>query len=140
MLIKRKDCDTHRRPLADALPRSSGSLDRRTFLRRSGLAAGSLATLGSLPLGSVRKAEAGPPPPVGAQVTLRKNFCTHRSVGCTGIAEVANGLWIGQEPGWESPISRGSHCAKGAATRELVSGDRRLRYPLKLVNGQWTGD
>src|SRR5262245_27620653 len=138
MLIKRKDRDTHRRPLADALPRSSGSLDRRTFLRRSGLAAGSLATLGSLPLGSVRKAEAGPPPPVGAQVTMRKNFCTHCSVGCTVIAEVANGVWIGQEPGWESPISRGSHCAKGAATRELVSGDRRLRYPLKLVNGQWT--
>ena len=37
-----------------------------------------------------------------------------------------------------SPISRGSHCAKGAATRELVHGDRRLRYPMKLVNGEWT--
>ena len=22
--------------------------------------------------------------------------------------------------------------------RELVHGDRRLRYPMKLVNGQWT--
>ena len=49
-----------------------------------------------------------------------------------------NGVWIGQEPGWESPINRGSHCAKGAATRELVHGDRRLKYPMKLVNGQWT--
>ena len=37
-------------------------LDRRTFLRRSGLVAGALAALGALPLGSVRKAEAGPPP------------------------------------------------------------------------------
>ena len=36
------------------------------------------------------------------------------------------------------PINRGSHCAKGAAVRELVHGDRRLRYPMKLVNGQWT--
>jgi formate dehydrogenase major subunit len=54
------------------------------------------------------------------------------------IAEVSNGVWVGQEPGWESPINRGSHCAKGAATRELVHGDRRLRYPMKLVNGQWT--
>jgi formate dehydrogenase major subunit len=47
-------------------------------------------------------------------------------------------VWIGQEPGWESPINRGSHCAKGAAVRELVHGDRRLKYPMKLVNGQWT--
>jgi formate dehydrogenase major subunit len=47
-------------------------------------------------------------------------------------------VWIGQEPGWESPINRGSHCVKGAATRELVQGDRRLRYPMKLVNGEWT--
>ena len=74
----------------------------------------------------------------GAQVTIRKNICTHCSVGCTVIAEVANGVWIGQEPGWDSPINRGSHCAKGAAVRELVHGDRRLRYPMKLVNGQWT--
>ena len=47
-------------------------------------------------------------------------------------------MWIGQEPGWESPINRGSHCAKGASVRELVHGDRRLKYPMKLVNGQWT--
>ena len=59
-------------------------------------------------------------------------------MGCTVTAEVSNGVWVGQEPSWESPINRGSHCAKGAATRELVHGDRRLRYPMKLVNGQWT--
>jgi anaerobic selenocysteine-containing dehydrogenase len=35
-------------------------------------------------------------------------------------------------------INRGSHCAKGAAAREIVHGDRRLKYPMKLVNGQWT--
>jgi predicted molibdopterin-dependent oxidoreductase YjgC len=53
-------------------------------------------------------------------------------------AEVLNGVWIGQEPSWDSPINRGSHCAKGASVRELVHSDRRLRYPMKLVNGQWT--
>ncbi|MBX6426950.1 MAG: formate dehydrogenase subunit alpha [Variibacter sp.] len=139
MLIKRANRDTRRSTLAAALAaQSAGGMDRRTFLRRSGFVAGSLAALGTLPLGSVRKAKAGPPPPAGAQVTLRKNICTHCSVGCTVVAEVANGVWIGQEPGWESPINRGSHCAKGAAVRELVHGDRRLRYPMKLVNGQWT--
>ena len=139
MLIKRTERQARRGALAAALGnQSGGGLDRRTFLRRSGLAAGGLATLGALPLGSVRKAEAGPPAAAGAQVMLRKNICTHCSVGCTVIAEVANGVWIGQEPGWDSPISRGSHCAKGASVRELVHGDRRLRYPMKLVNGQWT--
>ena len=62
----------------------------------------------------------------GAQVTVRKSICTHCSVGCTVTAEVANDIWIGQEPSWDSPINRGSHCAKGASVRELVSGERRL--------------
>jgi formate dehydrogenase major subunit len=46
-------------------------------------------------------------------------------------------VWIGQEPAWDSPINRGTHCAKGAAIRELVHGDRRLKYPMKLADGQW---
>src|SRR5437899_12617145 len=139
MLIKRTERHVRRGPLAGALPgQSDGGLDRRAFLRRSGLVAGGLATLGALPLASVRKAEAGPPAAAGAQVEMRKAICTHCSVGCTVVAEVSNGVWIGQEPGWDSPISRGSHCAKGAAVRELVHGDRRLRYPMKIVNGEWT--
>jgi formate dehydrogenase major subunit len=139
VLIKRTERPSRRGTLAAALAsQSGGGFDRRSFLRRSGLLAGGLATLGALPLGSVRRAEAGPPPTAGAQVTIRKNICTHCSVGCTVVAEVSNGVWIGQEPGWDSPLNRGSHCAKGAAVRELVHGDRRLRYPMKLVNGQWT--
>src|SRR6185295_9496834 len=137
VLIRRTERQARRGALAAALqgPSDSG-LDRRAFLRRSGLVAGSLAALGALPLGSVRKAEAATATRGGA-VTMRKNICTHCSVGCTLIAEVQNGVWVGQEPAWDSPITRGSHCAKGAATRELVHGDRRLRYPMKLVNGQW---
>jgi len=138
VLIKRTERQARQGKLAAALAdQSSGRLDRRTFLRRSGLAAGGLATLGTISLTSVRKAEAGPPAG-SAPVTIRKNICTHCSVGCTVMAEVVNGVWTGQEPGWDSPINRGSHCAKGAATRETVHGDRRLRYPMKMVNGQWT--
>ncbi len=138
MLIKRTERQARHGALAAALQsQSGGTVDRRSFLRRSGLVAGGLATLGALPLGSVRKADAAPRPAPDKPVTIRKNICTHCSVGCTVIAEVSEGVWIGQEPGWESPINRGSHCAKGAATRELVHGDRRLRYPLKMVNGQW---
>jgi formate dehydrogenase major subunit len=138
MLIRRSDHQARSRTLAALAAQSDPGLDRRSFLRRSGLVATGVAALGALPLGSVRKAKAGPPPAAGAQVAIRKNICTHCSVGCTVTAEVANGVWIGQEPSWDSPINRGSHCAKGASVRELVSGERRLKYPMKLANGQWT--
>ena len=48
MLIKRKEREARRGKLAAALAgQSSGGLDRRTFLRRSGLVASGLATLHS---------------------------------------------------------------------------------------------
>ena len=137
MLIKRRDGSAGRARLQGvAAGLASEVLDRRTFLQRSGLAAGAGAALGLMPLGSVRKAQAGPKI-VGAPTEIKKNICTHCSVGCTVIAEVQNGVWVGQEPAWDSPINRGSHCAKGASVRELVHGDRRLKYPMKLVNGEW---
>jgi formate dehydrogenase major subunit len=139
MLIKRSERSVRRGSLAAASSGGpDGRLDRRSFLRRSGLAAGGLATLGSLSLEAVRQADAGPPPEPGSPVERRKNICTHCAVGCTVTAEVQNDVWIGQEPTWDSPINRGSHCAKGAAVRELVHSERRLKYPLKLVNGEWT--
>src|SRR5687767_8325415 len=138
MLIKRNPGSAIRRHLADSFTAvADGPVSRRDFLQRSGVAAGGLAAIGALPATMVRKAEAGPIIP-GIEVVTRKNVCTHCSVGCTVIAEVQNGVWVGQEPGWDSPINRGSHCAKGAATRELVHSERRLKYPMKMVNGQWT--
>ena len=136
MLTKRKSGDASRSKLqAVAAGLASGVIDRRTFLRQSGLTVGGLAAIGSIQLGSVRKAQAA-----GTMVDkpeIRKNICTHCSVGCTVTAEVVNGVWVGQEPSWDSPINRGTHCAKGAGVRELVGGARRLKYPMKLVGGQW---
>jgi formate dehydrogenase major subunit len=95
VLIKRAEREARRGMLATSSLRVQASgLDRRSFLRRSGLAAGGLAALGTLSLGSVQRSEAGPPPPPGVRVTSRKNVCTHCSVGCTVIAEVANGVWF----------------------------------------------
>src|SRR3984893_99471 len=138
MLIRKSE---HRRtgkaiPELSATEPASGT-DRRTFLIRSGLAGGALAALGSLPLAGVRKAKAGPPAAAGEAGTTHKNICTHCSVGCSVIGKVANGVWIGQEPVFDSPINRGSHCCKGAAVRDDVLNQRRLRYPVKLVDGQW---
>lgn len=138
MLIKRTSSDVARTPLiALAAHAGAGLMDRRAFLRRSGLAAGGLAAFGALQLGAVKPAGAVSHPMPSVPVTRLKNICTHCSVGCTVIAEVQNGVWTGQEPAWESPINRGSHCAKGAAVRELVHSDRRVKYPMKLSGGKW---
>jgi formate dehydrogenase major subunit len=137
VLIKRTERQVRRGTLSAALAEQNGILDRRAFLRRSGLVAGGLASLGALPLAGMRKSEAAFLN-AEAAATIRKNMCTHCSVGCTVIAEVQNGVWVAQEPGWDSPINRGSHCAKGAATREVAQSERRLKYPMKMVNGQWT--
>ena len=76
MLIRRTERQARRGSLAGFADRAEQGLDRRAFLRRSGLAAGGLAALGTLPLASVRKAKAGPPPPKGAAVTIRKSSRT----------------------------------------------------------------
>jgi len=116
---------------------TGGAVDRRTFLRRSGLAAGAVAAASTFQLGTVRKADAQAPRAAGGEVKLVKNVCTHCSVGCTVTAEVVNGVWTSQEPTFESPINLGAHCAKGAAIREVTHGDRRLKYPMKLEGGRW---
>jgi len=110
-------------------------VDRRAFLRGSGLAIGGLATAAAVVGSNVKPAQAVS---VGVAAEIKKSVCTHCSVGCTVIAEVQNGVWTGQEPGWDSPINLGAHCAKGASVRETASGERRLKYPLKLVGGKWT--
>ena len=109
------------------------TLDRRQFLTTSGVAVGGLAAL-SLSSGRV---EAAAPTTGGGEVVVKKSVCTHCSVGCTVEAEVQNGTWIGQEPGWDSPFNLGAHCAKGASVREHAHGERRLKSPMKMVNGQW---
>ena len=140
MLIKRSDAKATRQRLAAAYQGlSSGGLDRRAFLKQAGLGGAALGVLGAMPLSTARATGAATGVMNHAQPATRiKNICTHCSVGCTVIAEVQNGVWVGQEPAWESPINRGTHCAKGASVRELVHGDRRLKYPMKLVGGQWT--
>ncbi len=124
----------------DAAPRGILSaaaehrVDRRGFLRGSGLAIGGLAAI-SATGGTVRPATAQAV--VVPDLARVKSVCTHCSVGCTVIAEVEDGVWIGQEPGWDSPFNMGAHCAKGASVREHAHGERRLKYPMKREGGAW---
>ena len=116
--------------------RGNATIDRRSFLRNSGLAVGGLTAVATSTGGRVRRAEAADAAPKG-KIEIKKSVCTHCSVGCTVLAEVQGGVWVGQEPGFDSPFNLGAHCAKGAAVREHAHGERRLKYPMKLVDGKW---
>ena len=117
------------------------AIDRRTFLQRSGLSLGGAAIAGMLPLGMMRRARAADElamaPKQGVATVIKRSVCTHCSVGCGVIAEIQNGVWTGQEPDFESPFNLGGHCAKGASVREHGHGAKRVKYPMKLVDGKW---
>ena len=135
MLTKKSNGAVSRPRMQQALASVVGSsVDRRTFLKRSGLLAGGAALI-TVPVGAVRKAEAQGA--AGSAVKMVKSVCTHCSVGCTVMAEVDRGVWVGQEPGFDSPFNLGAHCAKGAAVREHAHNERRPKYPMKLEGGKW---
>ena len=138
MKLVRKQRGTN--PLGIASPVLNASMDRRTFLRRSGIAVGGVAAASALSVPMMKKAaaDAAPASPDGSKVSQVRTICTHCSVGCGIYAEVENGVWTGQEPAFDHPFNRGAHCAKGASVREHGHGERRLKYPTKLVNGKWT--
>ncbi|MCV6596871.1 MAG: formate dehydrogenase subunit alpha [Mangrovicoccus sp.] len=114
---------------------TKAGVSRRDFLKNSGIAVGGLA--GAAALTTPQATQAATAAAHGGAAEIKKSVCTHCSVGCTVLAEVENGVWTGQEPAFDSPINLGSHCAKGAAVREHAHGERRLKYPMKLVGGEW---
>ncbi len=111
-------------------------IDRRAFLKRSGLGLGGATAASLLPAGMMAKAQAATGK-AGRGASVVRTICTHCSVGCGINAEVENGVWTGQEPAFDHPFNLGAHCAKGASVREHGHGERRLKYPTKLENGQW---
>ncbi len=122
-----------RRGLSQALP----TMDRRGFLRRSGLGVGVGIAASELVLVKRARAAAGSADVGDSKIQVRRTVCTHCSVGCAVDAVVENGVWVRQNPVFESPINLGAHCAKGAALREHGHGEYRLRYPMKLVGGKY---
>ena len=145
MKLRKKQSSAH--PIPEKQHRQASAIvaeaiDRRTFLQRSGLTLGGAAIAGMLPLGMMRRAHAAesdePAGPMqGVPTEIKRSVCTHCSVGCGVIAEIQNGVWTGQEPDFESPFNLGAHCAKGASVREHGHGAKRVKYPMKLVDGKW---
>jgi formate dehydrogenase major subunit len=114
------------------------ALDRRRFLRNAGLAFGGGAVASGLAPRMIRRAEATADAARTGEIVQRRTICSHCSVGCGTLAEVQGGVWTGQEPDFESPLNMGAHCCKGASLREHGHGERRLKHPMKKVNGKWT--
>ncbi|MBK1890417.1 formate dehydrogenase subunit alpha [Undibacterium sp. 14-3-2] len=122
--------------LAESLARALPTMDRRGFLKRSGIGVG--AGIAASQLGLIKKAKASVSgAATGGKIEVRRTVCTHCSVGCAVDAVVENGVWVRQNPVFDSPINLGAHCAKGAALREHGHGEYRLKYPMKLVNGKY---
>jgi formate dehydrogenase major subunit len=113
-------------------------MDRRAFLKRSGVTAGVGLVAAQLPFSMIGEVQAEAIPGQG-KIETKHTVCTHCSVGCAVDAVVQNGVWVGQEPVFDSPINLGAHCAKGAAVREtgMTHDSHRLKYPMKLEGGKW---
>jgi len=123
------------RGLSSVLART---IDRRTFLKRSGVSLGAGAVAAQLPFSMIGKAEAATHAG-GGKLEVHRTVCTHCSVGCAIDAVVENGVWVRQEPVFDSPLNLGAHCAKGASVREhgMTHESHRLKSPMKLEGGKW---
>jgi formate dehydrogenase major subunit len=142
MVLTRKSSNTS--PAQNRLARGlagmlAKTMDRRTFLKRSGVSAGAGAFASQLPFNMIGRAEAANAAQEGGKVEVKRTVCTHCSVGCAIDAVVQNGVWVRHEPVFDSPLNLGAHCAKGAAVREhgMTEHSHRLKYPMKLDNGKY---
>jgi formate dehydrogenase major subunit len=107
------------------------AMNRRQFLKRSGLVGGGAALGGVVSLG------VDPAPLRAATVPLNwkiadtrtvPTICPYCAVGCGQLMHVRNGKLVNLEGNPDSPISRGNLCPKGAAAFQLtVNPDRRTK-------------
>ena len=106
-------------------------MNRRQFLKRSGLVGGGAALGGVVALG------VDPAPVRAATVPLRwkiadtktvPTICPYCAVGCGQLMHVRDGKLVNIEGNSDSPISRGNLCPKGAASYQLtVNPERRTK-------------
>lgn len=129
-------------------PSSSESLDtgrrvtlnpkiaRRSFLKMSAATAALTGAAMTTKLASKAVAAPVKKSQFEGSKTVR-TICTYCAVGCGIEAEVQNGVWVRQEIATDHPVSRGAHCCKGAGAIDMVTSPKRLKNPLKRVNGKW---
>jgi len=109
---------------------------RRSFLKLSAATAALTGVAMTTKMTSKAHA-AGKTEPYAGSKTVR-TICTYCAVGCGIEAEVHNGVWVRQEIASDHPVSYGAHCCKGAGAIDMVTSSKRLKHPMKKVNGKWT--
>ena len=113
-------------------PRQPGlGISRRQFLKRSGVATGSVAAAGFMGAPMMRRSDAADKTPVSdAEVETKRTICSHCSVGCGTYAEVQEGVWTRQEPAFDHPINRGTVCPKAFGGLQLLYDSNRVKGPM----------
>ncbi|ABZ74685.1 molybdopterin oxidoreductase [Shewanella halifaxensis HAW-EB4] len=127
---------TRKSNAAPTVEKKTLGISRRQFMKQAGITSGGIVAASLLGTGMMRKAEAKDIPH-DVPTEIKRTVCSACAVGCGLYAEVQNGVWTGQEPAFDHPFNAGGHCAKGAALREHGHGEKRLKYPMKLVDGKW---
>lgn len=73
--------------------------------------------------------------------TIYKSECFICNAGCDAKVWVKDGRVIKVEGDLSSPVTKGTLCAKGLASRDILYHPDRLRYPMKRVGergeGKW---
>jgi anaerobic selenocysteine-containing dehydrogenase len=110
---------------------------RRSFLKLSAATAALTGVAMTTRMTSKAHAATGKSEPYVGSKTVR-TICTYCAVGCGIEAEVHNGVWVRQEIAADHPVSYGGHCCKGAGAIDMVTSPKRLKNPMKKVNGKWT--
>jgi len=110
---------------------------RRSFLKISAATAALTGAAMTSKLTSKASAASGKKAQFAGSEKVR-TICTYCAVGCGIEAEVQNGVWVRQEVAHDHPVSRGAHCCKGAGAIDMVTSPKRLKNPMKRVNGKWT--
>jgi len=110
---------------------------RRSFLKISAATAALTGAAMTTKLTAKAVAAAGKKSPYQGSEKIN-TICTYCSVGCGIEAEVHNGVWVRQDIAADHPVSRGAHCCKGAGAIDMVTSPKRLKHPMKKVNGKWT--
>ncbi len=118
---------------------SNIKMSRRTFSKLTAI--GTAAALGGIGLSkydhAIDKLIEQASATASSGVNHIKTVCSHCAVGCGLLGKVENGVLTGIEPWEDHPINAGSLCSKGAAIREIVNSETRLKYPMKKSGGKW---
>jgi anaerobic selenocysteine-containing dehydrogenase len=109
---------------------------RRSFLKLSAATAALTGVAMTTRMTSKAHAAGKTEPYPGSQTV--RTICTYCAVGCGIEAEVHNGVWVRQEIAVDHPVSYGAHCCKGAGAIDMVTSPKRLKNPMKKINGKWT--